>query len=423
MEIVVADIVLAGPANLHGFARGPGQQCCLNRVIRFGFATEAATQQSDMNHDFLNRHSQCLGHGALSCLGRLSAGPDLRRAGVQLCRGHGRLHGGMRQIRRAVAGGNSPGTGVQSLLHLAALAEYLAGLLHPLHQCIQVFIRVMGGVLAPLPTAIECGPAAHGGVGMPGDNGNPLQRIKPGCAGSAVNPYDIEHTGHCARGILIVSRQPPVQHRGSFNTGVDHARQVHIRPVGGVARGHVVQINDGNIFTDVAKLLPALQADITLRRQRLPRGDMGELSKTQHPAIAVVYRMQARPALGGGHTPLLRRGALQHQACGRTHLAHDVVEVANRAGAIRVLATVIGIGQTLDNPHPVPVRLHFIGHYLGQRSANTGTHFRAMGNDFNTAIGLNADKQVEPGARSFIEHPRRNRQRRHQGQATATDAG
>jgi hypothetical protein len=101
----------------------------------------------------------------------------------------------------------------------------------------------------------------------------------------------------------------------------------------------------------------------------------------------VVRRLDLRH----GDAPLLRGRLFQHHARRCARGVHGFGEVANRAGAVGVLRTVLHIADSLLDFHLRPVGLEFVGGNYGEHAANAGAHFGAMGDDDHRAVLLQAE--------------------------------
>ncbi len=99
-------------------------------------------------------------------------------------------------------------------------------------------------------------------------------------------------------------------------------------------------------------------------------------------------------ALRGWHAPFRGGRALKHHARGGAGLAHRVIKITDGLRAVRVLAAVLGVADSLLDLHPRPVRFQFFRDDHGQRGTNPSPHFRAMRDDDHAAIGLEAEIHV-----------------------------
>ena len=102
---------------------------------------------------------------------------------------------------------------------------------------------------------------------------------------------------------------------------------------------------------------------------------------------------------GGGDFPLVAGGLFQHEARGGAGLAHDVVEIADGAGAVRILRAVLYVAKRLLDAHAAPIGFELVGNDHGKRGANAGAHFGAMGDDDDRAIGIDTEEDARiPGS-------------------------
>ncbi len=156
VEVIVAQIVLARPCDLDGFAvHGLRQQRGFGGEVRLGFAAEAAAQQGDVDLDVFGLDLQVLGDDLGGGLRGLHARPDFALAVLDARHGGGRLHGGMREVGQVVLGLHPPGRGGQGRHGVAVVARHLAGLLHQLAQVGLVGIGIVAAVGAVVPVDLQ----------------------------------------------------------------------------------------------------------------------------------------------------------------------------------------------------------------------------------------------------------------------------
>src|SRR5262249_40054144 len=113
--------------------------------------------------------------------------------------------------------------------------------------------------------------------------------------------------------------------------------------------------------------------------------------------------MLVRLALVGGYLPLRGRRTYQHQARGRTTLAHGVEEAPDRMRSVGVLRTITWVSDCLVDLDAAPVGVQFVGDHQRERGPNSGAHLRTVGYDSHGAVGFDRDEDIgledgRPGA-------------------------
>ena len=106
------------------------------------------------------------------------------------------------------------------------------------------------------------------------------------------------------------------------------------------------------------------------------------------------HRVDLRLTLTRRHSPLLRRGANEHQPGCSAGEAHDIKKASDGMRTVRVLIAVSRIADRLINFHALPVGIQFIGYHQGQGCANYSAHFRTMSNNPDGSVGLDTHKHI-----------------------------
>ena len=115
------------------------------------------------------------------------------------------------------------------------------------------------------------------------------------------------------------------------------------------------------------------------RSQLTESGNVGAARNLVNPNLHIADR----------HTPLLGGRLRQHVPDGGSNLPHALEMMTDGPRTVGVLIAILRlIAFRLRHGYPRPVGTHFIGHYHRQGRPRALPHLRAMGNDFDTAVGI-----------------------------------
>ena len=211
VEVVVGDVVLAGPGQLDRLAvHRLGDERRLDHVVRLGLAAEAAAEQRDVDGHVLGRDAEARRQVIARGLRRLHAGPGLALAVRDLHHRRRRLHGRVREMRDVVFRLDALGSAGQRLIGVAVVAhDHAAGLAHGLLQRRLVGFGGIGRVRAVGPTRSSAprGPSIAAQV-LVATTATPPSGWNTAGSGVAVDGDDLEHARHLQR-LGIVERLAP----------------------------------------------------------------------------------------------------------------------------------------------------------------------------------------------------------------------
>src|SRR5271156_2903084 len=98
--------------------------------------------------------------------------------------------------------------------------------------------------------------------------------------------------------------------------------------------------------------------------------------------------------LADGHSPLLSRGLNEHDPRGRAGQPHHIEKASDGMRTVSVLIAVPRIANRLINLHTLPVGIQFVSHHHGKSGANYRAHFRAMSDNPDSSVSLDAHKNI-----------------------------
>src|SRR5580692_10121721 len=99
-------------------------------------------------------------------------------------------------------------------------------------------------------------------------------------------------------------------------------------------------------------------------------------------------------ALIDGHSPLLSCGLNKHDPRGSAGEPHHIEKASDGMRTVRVLVAVSRIADRLINLHTLPVGIQFVSQNHGKSRANYGAHFRAMSDNPDSSVSLDAHKNI-----------------------------
>ena len=206
---------------------------------------------------------------------------------------------------------------------------------------------------------------------------------------------------HLLRRRVIAGFQRGAHHRWPLDRRIDHSRHARVDAENRFAGNDRLQVHDGNVFADIAKLIGRLEPDGALFRSRgagyqwhqFAISDLAPGFGVHHEAVLSVAFLLRYAPLGGGR--VFEHGA--RRSAGR---AQHVVEIAHGARAIGILRTVFRVAQRLNHLDARPIGFQFIGHDHGQACAAARPHFGAVGHDLDRAVRF--DAQVHAGLPGFL---------------------
>ena len=395
----VPEVVLTRPHHLHRrAAQVLGDQGRFDGEVALGLAPEAATEKRGVHHHLLGLDADGLGDVVARLAWALHRRPHLPLAARHPRGCRRRLHGGMRDVRSVVLGCDHLGSGGQRLVDVALVALDLAALLHGGFELGAVGLGIVDLVGSIVPGDLERVPPLERRPGVLGDHRNAAERREFGRSRRWRDLHDLLHARHLQGRARIQRGDLAADHRRSRYHRKLHARQHHVLTVRGLAGRDVDEIGNAHIaLADVAERARFLELDLVGCRHGLRSRGLRQLAITELSPGGLVHDLvQTRLDLGGGNTPLLGRGRLQHGPRGSSALAHGLDEVADAARAVGVLVAVgLLVARRLHDAHARPVGLHLVGHDHGQRrSCGAGPHLGARCNDADDTVLADRDEHL-----------------------------
>ena len=142
---------------------------------------------------------------------------------------------------------------------------------------------------AIVPFDLQRRAALHGRPGVAGHHSHTPQRQENRSAREPWNLHHLQHTGH-GQGLGGVHAAQFAAHHGwARDHRVNHARQPHVHPVGGLAFADGLQVHHSHAaFADVAKFGGRFELECVGDRHRLFCGLSGQLAIPQAAAAGLV---------------------------------------------------------------------------------------------------------------------------------------
>ena len=428
---VVPHVFFTRPDRLHRPARrGLRNDHGLGDEIDIQPAPETAAQVLHLHvHLLCVQRQQAGGHGACD-VGHLGGRPD--RGGV-VFHEHGAvdgLHGRMRQVGRAVLGGERPGA--DRLGHISqrcirvATAEVGEAFVAVQRGCKFSHQRRAGdrGRRAGVPFDHHRLGGLHRLPGLVGDHGHAA-----GAAGHLrLEGQHLAHPGHRGCRSAVVRGHAAAERGAHLHAGVEHAGLQHVDAEAGRAVDLASRFQARQRLSDELESGRILEQG--LARNGLRRGGSRHFTETRRLARRMRQHALVHLHLGHRHGPLRGRRRHQHRARRRAGLAHrqpQVLDARRAAGhhqtdlAHRLArqpfqtaaqgAFFVGVeGQCVDDAgdvvvdavhgrrldaHAGPVGVQLFGQQHRQAGVHALAHF-ALGHDDNHAVVLtHLDPAVE----------------------------
>src|SRR5262245_59790161 len=291
----------------------------------------------------------------------LGGGVDERLAVLEIDYRRRRLHGRMRQVWDVIFG----------LVNLSALGEFGVNVADVPHDLLRladgfeerlfVYSRVIARVLARFPIQFEFLAALHRGPGVVGDHRHAAQSLESVRRFECGKFHDLLHAANFPRLLVVVASQLAAEDRRPRDRSVDHARHRRVDAEGPTARANVVAVYGRSVFADVAILRRGFELQFFFFRHGLfcRRGRQFAVAQLP-PAPRVNDLVVLSFAFGDRSAPLRRRRAFQHHSGARPGLAHRVVKIADRAGAVRVLIAVFLVPDGLFDLYARPIGVKLV---------------------------------------------------------------
>ncbi|SST12513.1 Uncharacterised protein [Acinetobacter baumannii] len=394
VEIGEMQVVLAGPLHAQ-VATGErlGQDRRFQHEVGLGLAAETAAEQGHVDRDLVERQFQALGDALAGHLRRLGRGPDL--AGAVLVPGGGdrRFHRRLGQVRQVVLGlDDIPAPGEQRR-GIAAVAHHLARLARGLFQLLAVGHRVVAAVDPGVPLDHQRLAPLDRRPGVLRHHGDPAQRLELGRDRPALDLDHLDHPRHLQRRGGVVALELAAVDRRPGDHGVEHVVEARVEAEAGAAIDDIGAVDGArHVLADVAELLGLLQQQLVARRHFETRGGLGQFAEGQRTAAGRMQHLVLfGAALAQRDLPLVGRGLFEHLSRRRTAAAHGFEPMAHAARAIGVLVAVARfVAGRLDHLDPAPVGLQLVGHHHRQAGAHALSHFRAVADDADRAVPVDA---------------------------------
>src|SRR5580704_9439014 len=106
------------------------------------------------------------------------------------------------------------------------------------------------------------------------------------------------------------------------------------------------------------------------------------------------YCMKVCLTLTDGHSPLLSRGLNEHHPRDSAGQPHHIEKASDGMRTVSVLVAVPRIADRLINLHTLPVGIQFVSQNHGKSRANYRAHFRAMSDNPDSSVSLDAHKNI-----------------------------
>ena len=280
MEVIEMHVVLAAPDDLYRLAHLLREQRRFRHVIRLRLASESAAQQRHVALHVFLLDAHRARHGVLHGLRILRAGPGDHLAVFEFGDGGQRFHGGVRQHGRVVGRFERLAALGELRVHVAQLARDAAGLARGIEHGLLVRGRIVSGVLAQIPFDFQFLARLQRGPTVVGDHRRAAQRLETvGRLGQIQHDHLLDALHLFGFGI-VAGFQRGAHHRRALDRRIHHARHARVDAENRLARDDRLQIDDGNVFADVAELIGRLQADGVLLRRLAPRKPARRVRRT-----------------------------------------------------------------------------------------------------------------------------------------------
>jgi hypothetical protein len=238
--------------------------------------------------------------------------------------------------------------------------------------------------------SLECRP------GVVGNHGDAAQRLKQVRRFESFDGQRLLNARHFERSLVIVRLDLLSQHGRMLDRRKDHARHGCVHAEDCFSSDDLGKVEQRiAFFADVAPLGTRLERDIFFFGNRQLGRGAGNFAIAQLAAAGAMHdEMGLGRAFFRGNVPLRSGSADQHHAPGSAHLAHQVEAAANRVRPVRILLAVLRIANRLLQLDLGPVGVKFVGDHERQSGAAAASHFRAMRDDGDGAIGSDRHPQA-----------------------------